>query len=52
MKKTYFAPALMDLEMIEEQDMLVVSGFEENLDNTNTIDGSQMLGREDDLWED
>jgi hypothetical protein len=51
MKKTYFAPALMDLEMIEEQDMLVVSGFEENLDNTG-IDDSQMLGREDDLWED
>ncbi len=52
MKKTYLMPAMRELNMIEEEMIAAsVEGFDGALDNSNTIDAGDMLGRDFDLWD-
>ena len=53
MKKTYLSPET-DLLLIATQNLMAVSGFDENLDNDDTITPDQMLSRrrQSTVWDD
>ena len=53
MKKTYLSPET-DLLLIATQNLMAVSGFDENLDNDDTITPDRMLSRrrQSTVWDD
>jgi len=51
MKKTYINPEIENVSMSEEESLLDTS-FDSNLDKNNTIGTNEMLSRRGSAWED
>ena len=51
MKKTYINPEIENVSMSEEESLLETS-FDSNLDNEKTISTGEMLSRRGSAWED